>query len=138
MIISYLYLVLSISFNSLLMVFSFPLSKRYFVFLCVFFWVNSSIFCVLAKALAVITSKAPSVLFWLIVWLIILAFSRIEMLKSSIFSNFVVIFADFHYTCSDFLRFSRKTLPLLEIYQSQSSFIMIIPDIHLIFDLIFD
>ena len=60
------------------------------------------------------------------------------MLKSSIFPDFVVIFADFHEICSDFLRFSRKTLQLLEISRFQFNFSMIIPDIHLIFDLIFD
>ena len=38
--------------------------------------------------------------------------------RSSIFSNVVVIFTNFHESCSDFLRFSRKcrkTLQLLEI-----------------------
>ena len=67
-----------------------------------------------------------------------LAFSKLEMLKSSIFSNFVVIFADFHEMCSDFLRFSRKMLQLLKISRFQFNFSMIIPEIHLIFDLIFD
>ena len=74
---------------------------------------------------------------------IVLAFSTLEMLKSSIFkyfSNFVVIFADFHEICSDFLRYSRKTLQqlLLEISRFQFNFSMIILEIHLIFYLIFD
>ena len=67
-----------------------------------------------------------------------LAFSKLDMLKSSIFSNFVVIFADFHEIWSDFLRFSWETLQLLEISRFQFNFSVIIPDIHLIFDLIFD
>ena len=45
---------------------------------------------------------------------------------------------DFHEICSDFLRFSLKTLQLLEIFRFQLNFSMIIPEIHLIFDLIFD
>ena len=49
-----------------------------------------------------------------------------------------MIFADFNEICSDFLRFSRKTLELLEISRFQFNVIMIIPEIHLIFDLIFD
>ena len=49
-----------------------------------------------------------------------------------------MIFADFHEICSDFLRFSRKTLQLLKISWFQFNFSMIIPEIHLIFYLIFD
>jgi len=41
------------------------------------------------------------------------------------FPDFVVILADFHEICSDFPRFSRKTLQLLEIYQFQGNVIMI-------------
>ena len=67
-----------------------------------------------------------------------LAFSTLEMLKSSIFPDVVVIFADLHEICSDFLRFSWKTLQILEISRFQFNFSMIIPEIHLIFDLIFD
>ena len=68
-----------------------------------------------------------------------LAFSTLELLKRSIFLNFVVILADFHEIRSDFLRFSRKcgkTLQqlLLEISRFQFNFIMIILEIHLIFD----
>ena len=49
-----------------------------------------------------------------------------------------MIFADFHEIWSDFLRFSWETLQLLEISRFQFNFSVIIPDIHLIFDLIFD
>ena len=45
-----------------------------------------------------------------------------------------MIFADFHEICSDFRRFSRKTLQLLEISRFQFNFSMIILRIHLIFD----
>ena len=51
-----------------------------------------------------------------------LAFSTLNILKSSIFPHFVIIFANFHELCSDFLRFSRtcgKTLQLLEISRFQ-------------------
>jgi len=54
-----------------------------------------------------------------------LAFSKLETLKSSVFPDVAVIFADFHEICSDFLRFSRKTLQLLEISRFQFDFIMI-------------
>jgi len=55
----------------------------------------------------------------------VLAFSTLDTLKSSIFPDFAVIFADVHELCSDFLRFSRKTLQLLKISRFQFSFIMI-------------
>ena len=60
--------------------------------------------------------------------------------KRSMF-YFVAIFGYFHEICSDFLRFSRicrKTLQLLEISRFQFNIIMIIPEIHSIFDVIFD
>ena len=47
------------------------------------------------------------------------------------------IFADFHEIWSDFLRFSWDSLQLLEISRFQFNFSVIIPDIHLILDLIF-
>ena len=53
-------------------------------------------------------------------------------------SSWLKIFADFHEICSDFLRFSWKTLQLLEISRFQFNFSMIIREIHSIFDLIFD
>ena len=49
-----------------------------------------------------------------------------------------MIFTDFHEICSDFLGVSWKKLHLLEISRFQFNFSMIIPEIHLIFDLIFD
>ena len=44
-----------------------------------------------------------------------LAFSKLDILKSSIFSNFVVIFTDFHEICSDFLRFYLKCGKTLQL-----------------------
>ena len=68
----------------------------------------------------------------------VFAFATLEMLNSLHFSNLVASFADFSEICSEFLRFSRKTLQQLDIPRSQFHFSMIIPEIHLIFDLIFD
>ena len=58
-------------------------------------------------------------------------------MKVRFFPDFVVIFADFHEICSDFFRISRKPLQLLEISRFRFNFSMIIPEIHLMFDLIF-
>ena len=44
-----------------------------------------------------------------------------------------MIFADFYQICSDFLRFSRKTLQPLKISRFQFNFSMTLLEIHLIF-----
>ena len=68
-----------------------------------------------------------------------MAFSALEMLKrSKQISNFAAIYADFHEICSDFLENAEKRCNLSEFLNFNLIFIMIIPDIYLIFDWIFD
>ena len=62
----------------------------------------------------------------------------LEILKSLHFSQFVAIFADFNEICSEFLENAEKPCNFSKFLDFNLIFIMIIPEIYLIFDGIFD